>query len=151
MKSKYWGAIAVVISMAMWIWFAWIWLAVALPDSTIWEECQDYFADTIVLNISRDIAYIIIVFFVPISIISLTSSVFLIRMRPANIWGKVAIISSSGALFLCAIAMPGLVIYACKGASFAIAVTLRSFFILSITSLISGIVLVKVSKRKVNR
>jgi hypothetical protein len=44
------------------------------------------------------------------------------------------------------ISVPSLVIFACKGVSVAITVTFQSFFILVITSFISGIVLVKESK-----
>jgi len=86
MTAKNWGIIAIIISIIMWALLAWAWLIVALPDSNIWDECQDYFGTVLVLNasmISGEIAWFIIVFFVPISILSLISNISLIRMRKA--------------------------------------------------------------------
>ena len=150
MKAKIWGMVVIAISIAMLVWFAWAWLWVALPDSNIWKECQDYFGTSLVLENSMildGITDTVIIFFVPMTIVSLISNILLIRTKKAKTWGKWTIVGSFVHLILFAIFIPGLVIYACKGAEFAIIDTIWSFFILSITSLISGIVLVKTSKR----
>lgn len=151
MKARIWGIIAIIISTTVLAWFTWTWFALALPDSDIWEECQVIFGISYALNPLTDVVYYIFVFFVPISIISLVSNIMLFRNKKAHTWGLMTIVGSFGILLLFMIVTPSLPIEACKGASFAIAVTVQSFFILSITSLVSGIILVKVSKHKTSK
>ena len=139
MKAKIWGIIAIFISIAIWGWFVRTWLVVVGPNSSIWE-CQ---IGPSVLNVSSSIIYIIVVFFVPIQVISLISSIFLIRMTAAKTWGIIARISSLGMILLYMIITPSLLISACKEADFANRITFNCFMLLSVISLISSIVLIR--------
>ena len=164
MKAKIWGIAAIVISIALWTVFAWIWLVVVGPNSSIWDCQLDGYAWSVVgpdglldykygvdLDVSGSIVYIIVVFFVPMSIISLISSVFLIiaRKKKSASWGIVALISSFGMMPLYMIVTPSLPLAACAEATFADMSTFHCFMLLSTTSLISSIVLIRRNRKNV--
>ena len=162
MKAKRWGITAIITSIVMWALFAWAWLVVVGPNPSTWG-CRDdvlksftvgpdgpyavEFMDLGAFTL-EGIVYLIIVFWIPVSIISLISNILLIKMKKAKTWGELSIIGSFGLLLMYMIVEPSVTTSWCVIANSARTVTGQSFLILAITSLISGVVLVKTSKRK---
>ena len=161
MNAKIWGIRAIIISIAIWAVFAWTWLVFVGPGSSIWDCQFDGYAWITVgpdgvsdcqygfdLDVLGSLIAIIVVFFVPVSILSLISSISLIRMKKAKVWGIVAMISSFGVVLLYMIGIPGFDVFICKEAHIPNLITFYCFLLLSATSLISSIVLIRRSRKK---
>ena len=159
MKGKIWGIIAIVASIVILACFAWTWLVSVGPDSDIWECRLDgvvkVYLDESGSIISRatsgpvdwdvpgSLRFQIFVFFVPMTIVSLTSNILLIKMRTVKIWGIVALICSFGIMLLYMVTALSLPVEACKKAEFANKITTHCFFWFSIISIVSSIVLIR--------
>ena len=156
MKAKIWGKIALVIFIAIWIWFSWIWLVTIGLDSDIWE-CQFQHSATVGPGYkifyyrnaqhAQEITYIILLFFLPMSIASLILNIFLIGMRRAKIGGIIITIIAFIILYSYMISFPNFLITSCELAESAMIFTGQCFLILSLLTIISGIVLIKNSKK----
>ena len=140
MKNRIWGIVAIFISC-----MSWLWPVLIKTNSSVWE-C---------INASAINAAIVM--FAVLTSISVASGIFLIRIskddkllvlrnKKAKNWGAITIILSILFLKWAWIGTPSLSIVACAEASLVPSVVVHVFTIVAITSIVSGIILIRISK-----
>ena len=138
MKVRAWGIVAIFISG-----MSWLWLILLKPNSSVWECTHASSATAVVL-----------VIFTILTSTSIISNVFLIMLSKDNkllrssntkakIWGILLVLLSTMFLQWAWVGVPSLSIAGCAEASFVLSDVVIIFTIVTITSIVSGIILIK--------